>query len=417
MRGIVGSWLLTGDVDREPIRDGAVVLDAQEQIVAVGPSAELKARHSSAQWESHAAVLTPGLVNAHTHLELSGLRGEVAGGHGFVPWVQKFIEARSRRKPEQDREAIDEGVGELLRSGTVAVGDVSNSLASIEALRDVPILARVFHEVFGMRRDTGETMLAMARQQRAELAVLPSNISYTLAPHTPWTLHPDLLSTLVRDGIVNPPTSLHLAEHAAERAFLMTGGGPIGEFVRGGPFSPLDWEPPGLDPIRHADACGALRSDVIAVHVTDARPDEIALLAQRGVPVVLCPRSNLFIEVKLPPLSDLLSAGIQPGLGTDSLASCPSLDVLADAAALHARFPTVAPRLLLAMATSFGARALRLDHQVGALRVGLTPGVLAFQHEGPAPSDPERFVIRDARRPRQLLSRPSKTLKALEALS
>lgn len=413
MRGITGSWLLTGEVDREPIRDGAVVLDDQGKVIAVGPSVELQARHHAARWETHNAVLTPGLVNAHTHLELSGLRGEVAGGHGFVPWLQKYLPANQRLKPSENREAIDDGVGELLRAGTVAVGDVSNSLASIDALRGVPMLARVFHEVFGLRRDTAETMLAMAKQRRAELGALPANVSYTLAPHTPYTLHPEVLKVLVREGVMNAPTSLHLAEHPAERAFLMTGSGPFADFVSHGPFSPLDWNAPGLDSVRHADVCGALGPDVIAVHVTDARADEIALLAERGVPVVLCPRSNLFIEVKLPPLTEILAAGIQPGLGTDSLASCPSLDVLADAAALHARFPTVAPRLLLAMATSFGARALRLDHHVGALRVGLTPGVLAFAHEGPAPSDPERFVIRDARRPRQVLSRPTTTIEAL----
>lgn len=411
MRGIAGSWLLTGDPDREPIRDGAVVLDDNECIVAIGSASELKPRFPQAHWEQHRAILTPGLINAHTHLELSGLRGEVTGGHGFVPWVQKFMPARERLQPEQNRESIDEGVGDLLRSGTVAVGDVSNTLASIEALRGVPMLARVFNEVFGMRRDTAETMLAMARQRRGEIAELPTNVTCTLAPHTPWTLHPEMLSTLVNEGLTHPPTSLHLAEHASERAFLMSGGGPVGEWIRNAPFSPLDWEAPGVDSIRHADARGALRAGVIAVHVTDARPDEIALLAERGVSVVLCPRSNLFIEVKLPPLTDLLKAGIQPGLGTDSLASSPSLDVLAEASALHARFSSVSPRLLLSMATYFGARALKLDHQVGMLREGLTPGVLAFPHEGPAPADPERFVIADARRPRRLLSRPARTLE------
>lgn len=412
MRGIVGSWLLTGDPDREPIRDGAVVLDDSERVVAVGPANELRERYAEARWENHAAILTPGLVNAHTHLELSGLRGEVAGGHGFVPWVQKFMAARERLQPEHNRESIDDGVGELLRSGTVAVGDISNTLASVEALRGVPILARVFNEVFGMRRDTAEAMLVAARTRRNEIGELPSNVTCTLAPHTPWTLHPEMLSTVVKEGLTHPPTSLHLAEHASERAFLMSGGGPVGDWIRGAPFSPLDWEPPGTDAIRHAQERGALHPDVIAVHVTDARPEEIALLAERGVSVVLCPRSNLFIEVKLPPLTDLLKAGIQPGLGTDSLASCPSLDVLADAAALHARFASVSPRLLLSMATHFGARALKLDHQVGMLREGLVPGVLAFPHEGPAPTDPERFVVSDARRPRQLLSRPARTLEA-----
>lgn len=411
MRGIEGTWLLTGEADREPIRDGAVVLDAHERVLALGPSAELRAHFADAAWERHAAILTPGLVNAHLHLELSALRGEVKGGYGFVPWLTSFLDARQRLSPEQDREAIDDAVGELLRTGTVAIGEVTNSLASVDGLRGVPILARVFHEVFGLRRETAKVMLGMAKQRRAEIA-LPANVSYTLAPHTPYTLHPDALRELVMEGTRDDHvTSLHLAEHAAERAFLMTGGGPFAEFMAMRDTTPLDWTAPAVDSVRHADAHGALGPNVMAVHVADARADEIALIAERRMPVVLCPRSNLFISVKLPPLTELLNAGIRPALGTDSLASSPSLDVLADAAALHARFSGVAPRVLFAMATSFGARALRLDHQVGALRVGLTPGVLAFDLLAPV-ADPERHVVSDARRPRRVLARPSAQIEA-----
>jgi cytosine/adenosine deaminase-related metal-dependent hydrolase len=123
--------------------------------------------------------------------------------------------------------------------------------------------------------------------------------------------------------------------------------------------------------------------------------------------VVLCPRSNLHIEVLLPPLPQLLAAGVRPALGTDSLASSPSLDVLDEARALLARFPRVAPRVLLAMATSFGAEALGLGERVGRLVPGLSPGVVAFEHTGAAPADPERFVLSHAPLRRRVLARPS----------
>jgi cytosine/adenosine deaminase-related metal-dependent hydrolase len=122
--------------------------------------------------------------------------------------------------------------------------------------------------------------------------------------------------------------------------------------------------------------------------------------------VVLCPRSNLHIEVKLPPLLELLQAGILPGLGTDSLASCASLDVLEDARALFERFPSVAPRTLIAMATSFGAGVLDLSDRVGSLRPGLAPGVLAFEHAAAPPQDPERFVLSRAPLRRTRLAEP-----------
>src|SRR5690606_27226580 len=113
------------------------------------------------------------------------------------------------------------------------------------------------------------------------------------------------------------------------------------------------------------------------------------------------------VEVKLPPLGPLLPAGLSPGLGTDSLAAAGSLDVLEEALALHRRFPTVAPSVLCAMATSFGARALGLEHRVGRLTPGLAPGVLLF--EG-GTTDPLAHVLAQAGRPRRVLVRPGSVL-------
>jgi cytosine/adenosine deaminase-related metal-dependent hydrolase len=202
-------------------------------------------------------------------------------------------------------------------------------------------------------------------------------------------------------------SSIHLCEHAAERAYLHDGSGPYLKFLADRGATSVDWAPPGLDPVRYAASLGALANDVIAVHLTDARPDELALVADAGVPVVLCPRSNLHIELKLPPLIEMLKAGIRPALGTDSLASNSSLDVLEEARALAARFPSVAPRILLAMATRYGAEVLGLQSRVGSLSQGLAPGVLAFPHDAEPLSDPERFVLSKAASRRTLLVPPS----------
>jgi cytosine/adenosine deaminase-related metal-dependent hydrolase len=159
--------------------------------------------------------------------------------------------------------------------------------------------------------------------------------------------------------------------------------------------------------VQYVDQLGALGPQTLCVHLTDARPDELAIVAARGCPVVLCPRSNLHIEVRLPPLLDILNAGLKPGLGTDSLASCASLDPLAEARALQKRFPTVAPLQLLAMATAWGADALGLGVVLGRLDVGSYPGVIAFEHGAGAPVDPARFVLEHERAPRRVLSRPA----------
>jgi len=202
-------------------------------------------------------------------------------------------------------------------------------------------------------------------------------------------------------------TSLHLAEHAAERTFLQSGGGPFQAWLNTRATSEVDWAAPACDAISYAERLGLLGPQLIAVHLTDARPDEIAKVAEHGCSVVLCPRSNLHIELKLPPLLDVLRAGIRPGLGTDSLASNASLDPLAEARALQKRFPTVAPLQLLAMATGWGADALGLGDRLGRMQEGLWPGVLAFEHGAVPPAEPARFVLDQEKAPRRVLSRPA----------
>jgi cytosine/adenosine deaminase-related metal-dependent hydrolase len=402
--GHAASWVITGKPDAAPIRDGGVLLD-DGKVLAVGPLAELQKQYQGAHWTLHRAILMPGLVNAHVHLELSALRGETRSGGGFGPWVASMMDKRGRLLPEQDADAIEAAVSELLRAGTVAVGEVTNTLAAVEALGSAPLLGRVFHEIFGMRRETADVMLGMAAQARDAIRAFPSNLSYVLAPHTLYSLHPESAQDIVASAH-GARTSLHLSEHAAERAFLHDGGGPFADFLKARNVTGADWHPPGLSPVDYADKLGLLRPSVIAVHLCATTRDELDRVAQRRAPVVLCPRSNLFLELKLPPLYDVLQAGIEPGLGTDSLASNTSLDVLAEACALHDRFPQLDAKLFLSMATWFGARALGLEQHVGALAPGLSPGLLAFDLEQ-TEIDPCKYLLRSPPPARRVLVRPN----------
>lgn len=403
MRGIAASWVVTGDASAPPIEHGAVLLDAANKVVAVGPSERLRGEHPGVAWETKRAVLMPGLVNAHVHLELSALRGQVPGGKGFVPWVTELMAVRQRFAPEQDIEALDHAVSDLLAAGTVAVGEVTNTLAAVPYLAATSIAGRIFHEVFGILRENAEAMLGNAQKRRGEIAQWPATLRYALAPHTTYTLHPDVLRAILASvRAASQTTTLHLAEHAAERRFLADGGGPFAEFLaaRGAPRA--DWVAPGMDAVRYAESLDALRPDVLCVHLCDADAEELRIVAASGAQVVLCPRSNLHIEVKLPPLVAMLELGIRPALGTDSLASCASLDVLEDARALAERFSSVPARKLIAMATSYGAAALGFS-QLGCIEPGRAPGILAFPHGASSPADPERFLLSRAAKERALL--------------
>ena len=160
---------------------------------------------------------------------------------------------------------------------------------------------------------------------------------------------------------------------------------------------------PMMPLFEYAESLGALSPSVLLVHLTEARAEELAMVAAKGAPVVLCPRSNLHIEMKLPPLLAVRAAGIEAALGTDSLASNASLDVLAEAKALADRFPGVPAWELVQMATWNGARALgRPD--LGRLARGARPGLLAIEGDAVAARDGAVFVLANLRLPRRMLA-------------
>jgi cytosine/adenosine deaminase-related metal-dependent hydrolase len=392
--------LIPGDATE--IRDGAVVVAPSGQVLDIGPAAEVLPRHAGLRVERVPGAVFPGLVNAHTHLELSALRGQIPGGAGFVPWVEHMLAQRAESDPEGDSEALERAVDDLVAFGTVAVGEVTNTLAAVNVLARRGLVGCVYHEVFGLDLEALERRVAdLPRVVAERVGSWPSaDLAYAPAPHTLYTTHPDVARRLLTEARERGQrVTVHLAEHAAERRFLERGDGPVADWYS----SRLKIAPdriafPGKSPVAFADEIGALAPHVACVHLTDARGEELALVARRAAAVVFCPRSNLFIEGKLPPLLGARAAGILPALGTDSLASNASLDVLSEARALLDRFPTMPAQDLVRMATWEGARVLgRRD--IGRIAPGATPGLVAI--EGPVGDDGCAFVLRHARAPRR----------------
>jgi cytosine/adenosine deaminase-related metal-dependent hydrolase len=388
--------------DSPALSDAAAVVDGRGTILDVGPASDVIPRSGGARVERFQGVIVPGLVNAHTHLELSGLRGQVPGGSGFVPWVEHLIDERAEQRPEQDASAIERAIAELEATCTVAVGEVTNSLSAVRPLARAGFVGAVFHEVFGLDAALLDARLSeLPRRVMEAVGDWPSaELSYSPSPHTLYTTHLHVARRLVQEALEHGGrVSLHLAEHASERSFLETGEGPIAKWYATRWKLPRETvEVPGRSPIGLADLIGALAPHVLCIHLTDARPDELALVATRGASVVFCPRSNLHIETRLPPLLAARAAGILPALGTDSLASNASLDVLAEARALADRFTTVPAGELVRMATWEGARALgRPD--LGRVVRGARPGLFVVQ--GPPGPDPCAFLLANLRAPRQ----------------
>jgi len=275
MRAVHADVVVTGDAD--PIRDGAVVVDPGGCVVDVGPAGAVLPRHAGASVERVRGVLLPGLVNAHTHLELSALRGQVRGGAGFVPWVEELMGMRAESRPEDDAPAIDRAVDELDAFGTAAVGEVTNSLAAVWPLARRNIAGCVFHEVFGVEREPLERRLAdLPKMVEARVGAWPTtDLAYAPSPHTLYTTHADVVRRLARDARDRGQrASVHLAEHAAERRFLESGDGPIADWYQSRlklRRELIEW--PGKASVALADELGVLGPHVLCVHLTDARPE------------------------------------------------------------------------------------------------------------------------------------------------
>ncbi len=391
--------------DGLPIRDGAVVFDG-DTVVDVGPADRVIPTHAGSAMVRIRGIVFPGLVNAHTHLELSALRGRVPGGGGFLAWVERLMATRAEETPEDNESAIDAACAELVASAACMVGEVTNTLAAVSALGRRGLHGVIFHEVFGTDRNAVMNRIgALPEERRDRVSAWPENLAYVPSPHALYTTHPEAVRTLLaraREAGTRP--SLHFAEHPGERRAIEHGDGPVVEWLTQRAQNPPTFSPAPL--LEYAASLGALEGCIL-VHAAEARRDELDKLAAAEAPLVLCPRSNLTIEMRLPPLPAMLHAGIEPGLGTDSLASSGSLDVLAEAAALAARFADVPKHRLFRMASWNGACALGRPY-AGRLARGARPGL--FSVSVAASGDPAASLLSNLRLPRTQLvpmGRPS----------
>ncbi len=356
-------WVLP--VVGPPIIDGAVAV-ADGRILAVETHACL--RHTlgtGARWQDHEdCVLTPALVNAHCHLELSHLAdlGREGQGRGFCDWILRVIAERGRVSAQEATTMALAALAAMRGRGISLIGDIGNSGMTADARFVDPDLC-CFQEFLGFSAKGAERALAT-------LATLPP--TRDVSAHAPYSTAENLLLALSRWaralGRVLP---IHLAESPEEMEFFVSGQGPVRELLQRRGVWESDWHPPAeANPIRWLDRLGLLDEKLLCVHVVQAQEPEVELLARRRVRLCLCPGSNRALGVGRAPLPAFLAAGLLPSLGTDSLASNPRLCLWREMALLRQDHPGADPATVLAMATLAGARALDRDGDWGALAPG-----------------------------------------------
>lgn len=295
------------------------------------------------------------------------------------------------------REAAREAIASMEAIGTVAVGDVSNSLPHLDLLAASGLRSVVFYELIGWNPRQAREILDGADERLRSVGDHPApNVEVRLAAHAPHSVSPALFEGLRTRG---GPAALHLAESETESRFL---GGQESEWTAflAERVGDVPFEPPRTSPVRYVSDLGVLHPRLVAAHCVRADAADKALLARAGVHVAICPRSNRNLGVGIPAVPEMLSAGVRLCLGTDSLASAPSLDLLEDAADLRREFPSLAASAIVEMATIGGARALGFD-DLGSIAPGKR-AALAFAAAPTTPEDPLEFLVSGKARARRV---------------
>ncbi len=315
-------------------------------------------------------VIFPALVNAHTHLELSALKGSLSTENGFTGWVQELLRKRELLTSDDLLTAATSALAEMIASGCGAVGDISTLGTTWNCLRNSGMSGVWFHEFLGSRIPD----IAIEEAPHHDLRM-------SLAGHAPHTTAPDVLKAIkTRLQRRHLPFSIHLAESAEEVQFLKTASGKWKDFLMSRGIDPASWGLPAPSPVRYMQRTGILDPQTILVHVLHADGPDMDIIRGSGAHICICPRSNMALHQRLPDLTTMLKTGVRLCIGTDSLASVESLNLLDEMRFISLRFPAAPPATIFEMATCGGAQALGIDAHLGSL----TPGKMGKLAYSPA---------------------------------
>ena len=367
-------------VTQPPIENGCLVEDGRANCLR-------RPAEGAPDGEDHDfgdAVILPGLINSHTHLELTSMRGFLED-LCFNDWIDKL--RSSRKEALTDEMLLDSaryGIVEGLESGITTYADTCATGFVMFAMLEMGVRGIMFQETFGSGPEQCEASIKALRSRVAELASRQTDlVKLGISPHAPYTVSDALYKAsadFAKEG--GWLMGFHIAESASEQDLVCSGTGAFAE----------EWKERNLEvvirgrsPIEVLEKTGCLDTSPLLIHAVRLDANDIATIAAHNCTVAHCPASNAKFGHGIAPLSEYLEAGITVGLGSDSVASNNRMDILEEAR-LAILFQRAAKRnetaipahTALEMATIGGARALRIDDRVGSLEVGKDADLSVF---------------------------------------
>lgn len=363
------------------LEDGAVLIEAGGRIAAVGPNARVPTPAGVQALHFPDAELLPGLVNCHTHLELTHLGGRGGGAKHdepeFVKWIRRIRELKDNTSAEAFYAAAVAGVRDSWARGVTCVAETGSTGAVMRALHDLGGRGIVYQEVFGP--DPANVNASMTELSAAvgELrGCVSAQLRLGISPHAPYTVSAPLYlaaaSFARREDL---PLAVHIAESKEETEFVQDGVGPFADALRARGIEIIPWH---VSPVAYLVKLGVVHRGTLCIHCVQVDAADVELLRANGATVAHCPLSNAAHRHGRAPLDRFRKAGVPMGLGTDSVVSVGELDLWAEAEAAGFTGDDV-----IRMLTIEGARALGWDAEIGSLEVGKA-GDLAVMAVGPS---------------------------------
>jgi cytosine/adenosine deaminase-related metal-dependent hydrolase len=366
------------------INDGTVVVE-DDLVTFVGPRSSAP---PGKDVELGDVILAPGLVNAHTHLDLTVLRGRF-DGLAFFEWIRALTAARAELSPEQLLESARAGIRDGLLAGITTYADTAPNDAPFDAMRELGVRGIAYREVFGP--DPKQCAASMAGLREAVSAMRSREtelVHVGVSPHAPYSVSDDLFAAAALFASEERlPLATHVAESLDESQLVADGNGAFADFLRGREIAVA---PRGRTPIDMLARNGVPGANALLIHCICCDERDIATIAQHECGAATCPMSNRYFGHGTAPVEAMRAAGVRLGVGTDSMASNERMDVLHEARlALGA---AAGERAAWELATLGGARALRLDRLVGILEIGKQADLAAFPRDAP-PDQPTRATF------------------------
>jgi len=363
-------------VDGPPIENGALVIH-DGIIQAVGSAERL---HDTPVIGYGESVVCPGFVNAHTHLELSHLAGKLSPCAGFTTWVKQLVQLLRANPPtqEQVRQTLQSAIRSLVRNGVTTVGDITRHPGwTRPVLAQSPLRAVSFGEVIAV----GPLREQLAHRLEASISNshATDRMRTGISPHTPYTVEPmGLRMCGVAASEFSAPLCIHLAETAEESLYTQFGTGALVDLLRD--IGAWDEDVPisGRSPVDLASACGVLGPRTVIAHANFVNDVDLTTLANCDASVAYCPRTHSAFGHPPHLFRKMLGLGINVCIGTDSLASNPSLSVLEELRHLRHMHPGFLTNELLAMGTIRGAKALGFGELTGTLAPGKSADIIVI---------------------------------------